>query len=144
MDSGDLWSMYEKYRQLVDEEWMGQWKGLMDGTLIFAGLFSAVITTFIIESLQQMEPDSSQQTVQALETVSLQLKFIAEILQNSSTLSAVASASNATILPPQAYLASDTTDRTYVTVNILWALSLVSSLMCALCALLVQSWIHSY
>lgn len=121
------------------------WRFHLTGTCnLQAGLFSAVITTFIIESLQQMQPDSGQQTVQALETVSLQLKFIAEILQNSSA-PALAAAANATVLPPpQAYLASDNTDRTYVIVNILWALSLVSSLMCALCALLVQSWIHSY
>ncbi|TFK59672.1 hypothetical protein BDN72DRAFT_749194, partial [Pluteus cervinus] len=75
-----------------------------------AGLFSAVITAFINQSMTNMKPDPAAQAVAALQTISLQLKVLSDA----------------------------------VTVNILWILSLVTSVICALCALLVQSWTRSY
>ncbi|KZP05746.1 hypothetical protein FIBSPDRAFT_765476, partial [Athelia psychrophila] len=57
-----MWSLYSVHAEKVDKERMESWKGDMDGILIFAGLFSAVVTAFIIESYQNLQQDSGDVT----------------------------------------------------------------------------------
>ncbi|KAJ7249082.1 hypothetical protein B0H12DRAFT_1301064, partial [Mycena haematopus] len=65
-----LWAMYiseaEKYNRVLVESW----KSDMEGLLIFAALFSAALTAFIIESYLSLNPDSGDLTVQLLEQIS--------------------------------------------------------------------------
>ncbi|KAJ7222981.1 hypothetical protein B0H12DRAFT_291870 [Mycena haematopus] len=49
------------------------WRSDMDGLLIFAGLFSAILTAFLIESYKTLSPDSGDTTVLLLAQISLQL-----------------------------------------------------------------------
>ncbi|KZV86771.1 hypothetical protein EXIGLDRAFT_598958, partial [Exidia glandulosa HHB12029] len=42
------------------------WSSTLDILLIFAGLFSAVATTFVIESYELLQPDSAAYTAAAL------------------------------------------------------------------------------
>lgn len=86
-----------------------------------AGLFSASVTAFIIESYAGLSPDPSQQTIALLQQISQQL--------NGS--------------PPQSQAStSDSFSPTSSTlrVNALWFLSLCLALTCALAAILVQQW----
>ncbi|KAF8262005.1 hypothetical protein EI94DRAFT_741613 [Lactarius quietus] len=52
--SGKLWSVYLAESERHDKALAESWKADMDGLLIFAGLFSAVVTAFLVGSLQQM------------------------------------------------------------------------------------------
>ncbi|TFK70846.1 hypothetical protein BDN72DRAFT_896071 [Pluteus cervinus] len=142
-DQIDMWSIYAKHRPLVDAEWMEEWKGLADKrTTIFSGLLSVMIVTCLRQTLRQAELGQSQRTVAALETVSLQLKSIAYILQNSSNPSIGLTEA---LLPPQPYVAkTGVANHTTPVANILWTLALVLSLMCAMGSLLVQSWLRTY
>ncbi|EKM54919.1 uncharacterized protein PHACADRAFT_60661, partial [Phanerochaete carnosa HHB-10118-sp] len=45
----------------------------IDTLLVFAGLFSAVLTAFVIESYHNLQPDTSTETVTLLRQISLQL-----------------------------------------------------------------------
>ncbi|KAJ7082986.1 hypothetical protein C8R44DRAFT_722257 [Mycena epipterygia] len=49
------------------------WKSDMDGILIFAGLFSAILTAFLIESYKTLSPDQSAIAIAVLAQISLQL-----------------------------------------------------------------------
>ncbi|KAH8982838.1 hypothetical protein EDB92DRAFT_1952087 [Lactarius akahatsu] len=82
------------------------------------GLFSATVASFIIESYKQLSPDSSVTTNTLLTQISQQLA-------NTSNGTPLAS-----LLP--------------VRVNVMWFLSLVLSLTCALSATLMQQWARRY
>ncbi|CAK5278201.1 unnamed protein product, partial [Mycena citricolor] len=67
-----LWSAYITEAQNYDQGLLDGWRSEMDGLLIFAGLFSGVITTFIIDSYKTLNADSGSQTVVLLsQTVAL-------------------------------------------------------------------------
>ena len=94
------------------------------------GLFSATVAAFIIESYKQLQPSSS-------DTVIL---LLAQISQQLAALSSGASISIPPGLPGQAFRPSTSAIR----VNILWFISLVLSLTCALLATLMQQWVRRY
>ncbi|KAG6905730.1 hypothetical protein DXG01_001087 [Tephrocybe rancida] len=52
-----FWSIYVDEATKHDANLTETWKADMDSTLIFAGLFSATVTTFIIESYKLLKPD---------------------------------------------------------------------------------------
>ncbi|KAH9173027.1 hypothetical protein EDB89DRAFT_1850591, partial [Lactarius sanguifluus] len=108
--SGKLWSVYLAESERHDEELAESWKADMDGLLIFvsqpAGLFSAVVTAFLVGSLQQMTQSN----------------------QTPGTTSTPAQANSSSLLRA----------------NALWCSSLLSSLLSALCATLVQQWARQY
>jgi hypothetical protein len=88
------------------------------------------VAAFIIESYKQLQPNSS-------DTVIL---LLAQISQQLSALSSGASISIPPGLPGQAFRPSVSAVR----VNILWFISLVLSLTCALLATLMQQWVRRY
>ncbi|KAF9783506.1 hypothetical protein BJ322DRAFT_980879, partial [Thelephora terrestris] len=60
---------YDKYRKVAEEydkNFLKKHAGDLDTTLIFAGLFSAVTTAFIIEVNSQLQPDSGDETAALL------------------------------------------------------------------------------
>jgi hypothetical protein len=90
-----------------------------------AGLFSASVTGFIIESYKKLSQDPDDVTVMLLARISQQL----------------AGASNGTDLnSPESFQPTLSTLR----VNAFWFLSLAFSLICALAATLVQQWARNY
>ncbi|TFK31551.1 hypothetical protein BDQ12DRAFT_639943, partial [Crucibulum laeve] len=58
-----FWTMYNEEAEKHDEALTNIWTGDMDSILIFAGLFSAVLTAFIIEAYQKLQQQSGDQTV---------------------------------------------------------------------------------
>ncbi|KAJ7584331.1 hypothetical protein C8J56DRAFT_1053783 [Mycena floridula] len=58
-----LSSIYIREAKIYDEGMVARWKVLMDGLLLFAALFSAVVTAFIIEGYKTLSPDPSAMTV---------------------------------------------------------------------------------
>ncbi|KAJ7217575.1 hypothetical protein B0H12DRAFT_960581, partial [Mycena haematopus] len=78
-----VWAIYISEAEKYDRALVESWKSDMEGLLIFAALFSAVLTAFIIESYKSLNPDSGDLTVQLLEQISQQLATSA----NGSTFS---------------------------------------------------------
>ncbi|KAJ7217584.1 hypothetical protein B0H12DRAFT_1153678 [Mycena haematopus] len=97
-----LWAIYISEAEKYDRALVESWKSDMEGLLIFAALFSAVLTAFIIESYKSLNPDSGDLTVQLLEQISQQLATSA----NGSTFSAPRSPSFAppSFAPPASSL----------------------------------------
>ncbi|KAI0272294.1 hypothetical protein BC834DRAFT_789218, partial [Gloeopeniophorella convolvens] len=123
------WSVYVNECQKQDKALVESWKGDMDGILIFAGLFSAVITAFLIESLQLLQLDTGNATVLLLQRISLQLD---------------ASNGSHVTIPPIPSVHNPPATGASLRVNALWCLSLLLSLLCALCATLIQQWARHY
>ncbi|KAJ7578594.1 hypothetical protein C8J56DRAFT_753385, partial [Mycena floridula] len=59
--------------KVYDEAMVACWKVAMDGILLFAALFSAVVTAFIIESYRLLSPDPAALTLLILYQISQQL-----------------------------------------------------------------------
>ncbi|KAH9173287.1 hypothetical protein EDB89DRAFT_717199 [Lactarius sanguifluus] len=125
--SGKLWTMYLNETEKEDKEITENWKVDTEGILVFTGLFSATVASFIIESYKQLSPDSSVTTNTLLTQISQQLANTS----NGTPLAGV----TAQPFKPTA---------SAVRVNVMWFLSLVLSLTCALSATLMQQWARRY
>ncbi|KAI0077331.1 hypothetical protein K474DRAFT_1576647, partial [Panus rudis PR-1116 ss-1] len=93
-----------------------------------AGLFSAAVTAFVIESYKSLKPDSGDIANDYLKQITVQLAFV----QNGSAA------------PAPTPLSPFVPEESAVLVNMLWVSSLITSLACALGALLVQNWTKRY
>ncbi|KAI0000782.1 hypothetical protein BJV74DRAFT_974412, partial [Russula compacta] len=132
-----LWTLYEKEAKSFDKARTQILKDDMDGVLIFAGLFSAVLTSFIVDSKQNLQPNPAEQTVYFLQhNVALLIK----ISQQISAIAPQAPIPSAQ-LPPLPTFNKSASD---VRVNVFWFLALVFSLSAALLAILVQQWVRLY
>ncbi|KAG6909799.1 hypothetical protein DXG01_015292 [Tephrocybe rancida] len=58
----EFWTLYGSEAEQHDKNTTETWKADMDSTLIFAGLFSATVTAFIIESYKLLKQDSGDVT----------------------------------------------------------------------------------
>ncbi|KAJ7132539.1 hypothetical protein C8R44DRAFT_584719, partial [Mycena epipterygia] len=121
------WAVYISEAENYDKALIESWKSDMEGLLIFAGLFSASLTAFLIESYKTLNADQGTITIAVLAQISLQLDA-------RSNASAVNISSLEAYTPNPASLAC----------NILWFLSLWASLSCALIATLVQQWARDF
>ncbi|KAJ7436640.1 hypothetical protein FB451DRAFT_1570998 [Mycena latifolia] len=122
-----LWAVYVSEAEKYDKALVESWKSDMEGMLIFAGLFSASLTAFLIESYKTLNPDSGDMTVKLLTQISLQLVASA----NGSTLQLPESTP---FTPPAASLVC----------NAFWFISLGFSLTCALIATLLEQWARDF
>ncbi|KAJ7930578.1 hypothetical protein B0H13DRAFT_2532903, partial [Mycena leptocephala] len=68
-----LWAVYVSEAEKYDKALVETWKSDMEGLLIFAALFSAILTAFLIESYRLLIPDSSDLTVKLLAQISQQI-----------------------------------------------------------------------
>ncbi|KAI9438706.1 hypothetical protein H4582DRAFT_1814237, partial [Lactarius indigo] len=123
-----MWSGYMEEADKHDTRVSEAWKDDADGVLVFTGLFSATVATFIIESYKKLSPDSGDQTAYLLGQISQQLS----VLSPNGTYIAPT--------PSQTYSPS----LSIILVNSLWLLSLVFSIASALVAILIQQWARRY
>ncbi|KAF8261492.1 hypothetical protein EI94DRAFT_1606578, partial [Lactarius quietus] len=120
--------MYITRALKLDREIVENWKGGADGILVFTGLFSSTVATFISISYPKLQQDPNV-TTQSL------LKEISQQLSNSNTNT---NGSSPTASP--SIQSSFSPSTSVVFVNSVWFLSLVLSLTCALMATLLQQW----
>ncbi|KAJ7620906.1 hypothetical protein DFH06DRAFT_1482481 [Mycena polygramma] len=122
-----MWAVYVSEAEKYDRSLVESWKSDMEGMLIFAGLFSASLTAFLIESYKTLVPDPGDTTTTLLAQISLQL---------------AASANGTTYhVPPPASFTPPTTS---LICNVLWFISLGLSLTCALIATLLEQWARDF
>ncbi|KAJ7868126.1 hypothetical protein B0H13DRAFT_2202781 [Mycena leptocephala] len=122
-----LWAVYVSEADKYDRGLVEGWKSDMEGLLIFAALFSAILTAFIIESYKSLNPDSGDQTVHLLAQISQQL-------------AAASNGGTYPITPSQSF----TPTISSLICNGLWFISLGFSLACALIATFVQQWARDF
>ncbi|KAI0027738.1 hypothetical protein K488DRAFT_29744, partial [Vararia minispora EC-137] len=120
-----FWNSYLRNAEEEDKVNIENWKGDTDGILIFMGLFAATVSAFIIESYKQLSPDSGDETVVLLGQIAAALNGMP--IRTSDP-------------PPDSFRPQATA----VVVNVLWFLSLILSLICALGATLIQQWARNY
>ncbi|PSR85631.1 hypothetical protein PHLCEN_2v5387 [Hermanssonia centrifuga] len=126
------WAGIENHMKEYDEGEMKVLNDDIDALLIFAGLFSAVLTAFVVPSYLLLQPDNSQLSVQILDRISAQLARF-EILPPFINSTASDSASPAFQVSTSARW-----------MNCLWFLSLILSLSSALFGILAKQWIREY
>ncbi|KAF7291940.1 hypothetical protein MIND_01219500 [Mycena indigotica] len=119
-----LWSVYVDEAERYDKSLVASWKSDMEGMLIFAGLFSASLTAFLIESYKTLVQDPGDATVELLQQI------------------LVVSSSNSTLTPLTPEPFKPTTSS--LVCNALWFISLGLSLSCALVATLLEQWARDF
>ncbi|KAJ7901319.1 hypothetical protein B0H13DRAFT_1622109, partial [Mycena leptocephala] len=128
-----LWAVYISEAEKYDKPLVERWNYDMQGLLIFvrvfelnqAGLYSASLTAFIIESYKTLTPDQGAITIALLAQISRQL----DPQSNEKSVARLPSFS-----PSPAAL----------TCNTLWFAGLGLSLPCALIATLVEQWTRDF
>ncbi|ESK89191.1 hypothetical protein Moror_5198 [Moniliophthora roreri MCA 2997] len=121
----ESWEKMMKEVNRYDEDMVKNWKEDIDTLLVFAGLFSAVVTAFCIESYQWLSEDPANTTVVLLQQISQQLNH--------------PNMTSATSPQPDFHAESSS-----VRINCYWFLSLVLSLTSGLFALLCKQWLREH
>ncbi|KAF8260771.1 hypothetical protein EI94DRAFT_1429532, partial [Lactarius quietus] len=123
-------SMYLDRTEDEDQKMAERWKADADGILVFTGLFSAAVATFIGESIQNLQPNSQDASAFYLANI---YQLLADA--NGSRIPVPTSLPDPSEFSPSS---------SAVWVNSLWFLSLLMSLTCALLATLLQQWARRY
>ncbi|KAH7101889.1 hypothetical protein BKA62DRAFT_701726 [Auriculariales sp. MPI-PUGE-AT-0066] len=125
-ENARVWRIYQERAGERDEDLIEGWKETLDVLLVFAGLFSAVCTGFILESHRRLEPDWEEITARSA------------YAQWASTHGGPPLRTNPT--SPDHFVAT----RDVTATNWLWFLSLSLSLLVSLLAILSKQWISQY
>ena len=150
-----MWSLHLGEAKSHDEARINSLKDDMDGVLIFvrvvfpppfsysglctvvqAGLFSAALTSFLIDSASSLQVDPAQQMV------FYQQQNVALLAQISEQISSIAPQVSIPSAPLPSYDFSPSASS--IRVNSFWFMSLIFSLSAALLATLVQQWVRDY
>ncbi|KAF8258677.1 hypothetical protein EI94DRAFT_1620655, partial [Lactarius quietus] len=132
-----MWSLHLGEAKSHDEARIHSLKNDMDSVLIFAGLFSAALTSFLSGSTNNLQVDPAQQMVY------YQQQNVALLAQISKQMSSIAPQVSIPSAPPLPYPAFSP-NSSEVRVNVFWYMSLIFSLSAALLATLVQQWVRDY
>ncbi|PBK62393.1 hypothetical protein ARMSODRAFT_997255 [Armillaria solidipes] len=120
-----VWRTYEDESRIHDANMVEESRDNVDVLLVFAGLFSAVVTTFVTQTYQNLQADYTA------------MLLIQHAIANGSSVDTISSSP----LNPSIVFVPATTD---VWVNGLWFVSLFLSLTTAFVAVLVKQWLHHY
>ncbi|KAF8486853.1 hypothetical protein DFH94DRAFT_701142 [Russula ochroleuca] len=132
-----LWTLYGKEAKGHDDSRIQTLKDDMDGVLIFAGLFSAALTSFVVDSKQNLTVSPTDKMVYYLQQQSTILSQISQQISSIAPQVSIPSTPPPPF-PPFNPSASD------VRINAFWFMALTFSLSAALLAILVQQWVRDY
>ncbi|KAK0239628.1 hypothetical protein EDD85DRAFT_456855 [Armillaria nabsnona] len=128
-----VWRTHQAESEIHDANMVEEIRDNVDVLLVFAGLFSAVVTTFVVQTSLNLQADYAQVSASLL----FELVLVQRAIANGSPVNTVPVSS----LNPQTAFVPAATD---VWVNGLWFTSLFLSLTTALVAVLVKQWLHHY
>ncbi|TFK37711.1 hypothetical protein BDQ12DRAFT_736218 [Crucibulum laeve] len=120
--TADPWEDAHKLADGFDKDMCDGWRDEVQNLLIFAGLFSAVVTGFTVESYKWLQEDPNDVLVQLLTQVAAQ--------DRNSTISTTTTE----FIPATSV----------ITINILWFISLTLSLATVLIGIVSMQWLRSY
>ncbi|QRV94369.1 transmembrane protein [Ceratobasidium sp. AG-Ba] len=127
-----VWRTYVREASKWDKEIADRHTNSLDVLLLFAALFSAISTAFVVQSVNDLKPDHAELSAQAL-------------LVMSRTLAAIA---NEQTIPSQPLklddpgIAAFKPSNAAVLVNTLWFASLALSVIVSLVAMLAKKWCY--
>ncbi|KAJ7670349.1 hypothetical protein B0H17DRAFT_948818, partial [Mycena rosella] len=121
------WAECAKATRPFDMEMVGSLRGDMDTLLVFASLFSAVVTAFVLDSYSGLRGASSADNATAI-------IFQQLLLQMKQDIPMINTASSTSTAPPTSSIC----------INALWFSSLVLSLNTVLGAILAKQWLSEY
>ncbi|KZT54218.1 hypothetical protein CALCODRAFT_438977, partial [Calocera cornea HHB12733] len=124
-----IWPIYNGKAEELDAELIETCNDAMDNLLIFAALFSAIVTAFLMLSLPLLQPDNSQAMVDGITALSAQIAVLRD-----SDIS----------MPPIYQASAFMLSMTDVWVNALWLLSLMISLTTSVLAMLIKQWLRAF
>ncbi|KAG6872559.1 hypothetical protein C0995_008832, partial [Termitomyces sp. Mi166 len=127
-ENARVWNVYLDEAESYDADFLQGFRNIIDGLL--ASLFSAVVTTFVAQTYQALQPDNAQITAALL----FETNQLLRAAGNSTTLNAIPAAS----LHP----GSHTYSSIDVWVNGLFFASLALSLSTALLSVPAKQWIQ--
>ncbi|KAF9467945.1 hypothetical protein BDZ94DRAFT_1318466 [Collybia nuda] len=130
---GDPWEETFKLVQKFDEEMCRGWREEIDTLLVFAGLFSAAVTAFTIESYHWLQEDPDKISNQILTQISIHLVSL-----NSINTTAIPSASKLQVSDPF------TGSTSAIRINAFWFTSLTLGLTAVLIGILCKQWLREY
>ncbi|THG98225.1 hypothetical protein EW026_g3924 [Hermanssonia centrifuga] len=131
-EKSDGWKVLLEAMEQCDQKNLDRWKAEMDNLLIFAGLLSAVVTAFTVESYQWLRDDPAATSV----------ILLAQISDKMTSFSVATGFINSTDPNPRPIDTSSFEIPDAVKINMLWILSLTFSLIAAFLALAVQQWLR--
>ncbi|KAL1741529.1 hypothetical protein HDZ31DRAFT_66839 [Schizophyllum fasciatum] len=127
-----FWHVLLDEGRVYDMELIEGWRDTLDVLLVFAGLFSAVVTTFVVQSSQALQPDYAQVAASLMaEMLAIQRAWatglaVDDVPRSSLTLDSVSASS------------------LDYWCNGLWFSSLALSMSAALMAVLVKQWLLAF
>ncbi|KAH9887205.1 hypothetical protein C8Q73DRAFT_768102 [Cubamyces lactineus] len=134
-DSSEAWAACAKALREYDEDMIQAWKEEIDTLLVFAGLFSAILTAFNIESYTLLQQQPEDATVAILTQISAQLNSFSA---NANFVNTTRPTEPSSLVPP--FRASALAVR----LNAMWFSALVCSLVSASLGLMVKQWLREY
>ncbi|KAI0313905.1 hypothetical protein OF83DRAFT_491993 [Amylostereum chailletii] len=135
----ELWKAYVTEAESHDRALVETWKDDMESIIIFAGLYSASLTAFLVESYQNLQEDPVEQTKQfANQSVTLLVQISRQLGANAGQPAPTLSFPDPQSVSFSGPTASD------VRINTYWFISLVLSLTAVLFAIIVQQWVRDY
>ncbi|CAE6488068.1 unnamed protein product [Rhizoctonia solani] len=127
-----VWLRYITESNKWDAQLVEGWNKGMDVILLFAALFSAIVTTFLMEGCKRLQKDHQ-------ETIAAGIPIIVNLLQAIATNQPPSMELNAT-LPLNDFKPK----KADIIINGAWFLSLTLSVSVALLAMLVKQWGEGY
>ncbi|KAK7456343.1 hypothetical protein VKT23_010589 [Stygiomarasmius scandens] len=131
-DNARVWKVYLDEAESYDEDMLKGFRDTIDSLLVFAALFSAVVTTFVIKTIEALEPDFGQATV------------ILMMEQNQLLRAAGNATAINNVQPSPAGLATASPSQSDLWINGFFFASLSLSLATALISVLVKQWLQAY
>ncbi|KAH9854370.1 hypothetical protein C2E23DRAFT_913540 [Lenzites betulinus] len=128
------WARSAELVKTHNDELVSRWQAEMDTLLVYAGLFSAVLTAFNVQSYQLLQPAPTDPQLVVLQRISAQL--------TSFSVNAAFVNSTQPALTPNEVEPPFRAPTSVVWINALWFSSLVCSLASASVALMVKQWLH--
>ncbi|KAI1787531.1 hypothetical protein LXA43DRAFT_704461 [Ganoderma leucocontextum] len=133
-ETAKVWNDAAKAVKTYHDELVEQWQKAMDTLLVYAGLFSAVLTAFNVQSYPLLQPAPTDASLAILQQISAQLNSFSVNPSFINSTQPVRSLDQLQV-PFRAPLSA-------VWINALWFASLVFSLASASIALIVKQWLH--
>ncbi|KAH8824925.1 hypothetical protein DL96DRAFT_1410084, partial [Flagelloscypha sp. PMI_526] len=131
-DEARVWMVYLDESESYDDDMVRGFRDTIDSLLVLAGLFSAIVAAFVVQTSSNLRPEYGQLVV----TLLLEQN---QLLRASQDLGMLASVPESDVRPnTSTHTTSD------VWINALFFASLSLSMMTALLAVLVKQWLQAY
>ncbi|KAH8834735.1 hypothetical protein DL96DRAFT_1808703 [Flagelloscypha sp. PMI_526] len=131
-DIARVWMIYNDEAEMYDDDMLRGFRDTIDSLLVFAALFSAVVTTLLVQTSAALEPNHAQITTYLLAEQIMLLRANG----NLTSINLVA--------PSRLGPDSSTHSFSDISVCVLFFVSLALSLSTALFSILVKQWLTAY